>query len=360
MFNGQRIRQAREYKGFTQKQLAKTIGVTQGAIAQIEGGFKSPSSGVMERIAAHTQFPLGFFTTELKTEFPREWIMFRSHASMTKRQAVEACRYAEITYEIFSVLEPYVDLVRLSLPKMPGAYPDKAAKETRKALRLLHDDPIPNLTNIVERAGVIILSLPSQLKGRDAFSFWLGTESPTPIVAISKERPTDRLRFSVAHEIGHLVLGHIGKYRPEEEAAADEFAAELLMPQRAMRLEITSPVTLSGIATLKPRWKVSIQALIRRAAELNIIAERQYRYLMEQISTKGWRTREPANLDVPEEKPRSLRQMAEIVYGNPIDMERLATDANLNVFMVRQIIDSYAEGPRTSKKDSKIHYLRRS
>jgi Zn-dependent peptidase ImmA (M78 family)/transcriptional regulator with XRE-family HTH domain len=359
MFNGQRVRQAREYKGLTQTKLAKLIGVTQGAIAQIEGGFKSPSAEVMEKIAAHTQFPLGFFTSELKTEFPREWIMFRSHASMTKRNAVQACRYSEIVYEIFCVLEPHLNLVPVTLPDMKGDDPDRAARGTRKALRVLTDEPIQNLTNVVESVGVIILSLPTQLGGPDAFSFWLGTETPRPIIAISNEQSMDRLRFSIAHEVGHLVLGHIGKYRPEEEIAANRFAAELLMPQRAMRWEILSPVTLSAIAALKPRWKVSIQALVRRAFDLSIISDRQYRYLFEQISSKGWRTKEPANLDIPQEKPRSLRQMAEIVYGNPIDYGRLATEANLHTNAVKQIVESYAEGPSVHRKDGKISYLRR-
>jgi Zn-dependent peptidase ImmA (M78 family) len=158
---------------------------------------------------------------------------------------------------------------------MLGENTVEAARQTRKALQLLHDDPIPNLTNSVELTGVIILPLPSQLNGPDAFSFWLGADNPRPIIAISKEQSMDRLRFSIAHEVGHLVLGHTGKYRPEEELAANQFAAEMLMPQRAMHLQIVPPVTLSGIATLKPRWKVSIQALIRRAFDLNIIADRQ-------------------------------------------------------------------------------------
>src|SRR5262245_21838168 len=147
----------------------------------------------------------------------------------------------------------------------------------------------------------------------------------------------ERLRFSIAHEVGHLVLKHIGKYRPEEERAAYQFAAELSMPRHAMRTEIVSPVTLSAIASLKPRWRVSIQALVRRAFDLSIISDRQYRYLFEQIGSKGWRTREPSNLDVPPEKPRSLRQMAELVYGNPIHYEKLATDAHLHTNAVRQM-----------------------
>jgi Zn-dependent peptidase ImmA (M78 family) len=85
------------------------------------------------------------------------------------------------------------------------------------------------------------------------------------------------------------------------------------MPEKAMRREITTPVTLTSLAALKPRWGVSIQTLIYRAHQLGIIADRQYRYLFEQISIRGWRTREPENLDIPVERSRTLRKIVELL-----------------------------------------------
>jgi len=117
------------------------------------------------------------------------------------------------------------------------------------------------------------------------------------------------------------------------------------MPGAAMRKEIEPPVTLSRVAPLKPRWGASVQALIRRAHDLGIIANRQYRYLFEQLSAKGWRTNEPSNLAVEQERPRALRKMAEIVYGNPMDYGRFSSDARLSVFYLKDLMDGYAEAP---------------
>jgi hypothetical protein len=86
-----------------------------------------------------------------------------------------------------------------------------------------------------------------------------------------------------------------------------------------------------------------VQALIRRAYDLHLIAEPQYRYLFEQLSIKGWRTKEPASLDVPVEKPRALRQMAELLYGQQIEYERMAADLHLSSSFVRQVMQEYAE-----------------
>src|SRR5262249_50293847 len=160
--------------------------------------------------------------------------------------------------------------------------------------------------------GAIVVTVPD-IKSRDAFSLWFDDR---PIIALSTGRPGDRGRMSIAHETGHLVL-HRGRSRFEvDDFEADDFAAEFLMPEVAMREEITSPVTLSSLAALKPKWKVSIQALVVRAKELGIITDRQYRYLFEQISSMGWRKNEPVTV-VPE-LPRALRQMAEMRFGEQL------------------------------------------
>ena len=119
------------------------------------------------------------------------------------------------------------------------------------------------------------------------------------------------------------------------------------MPEAALKNEIKTPVTLSSLAALKPKWKVSIQALIRRAKDLSIITGRQYRYLFEQLSSMGWRTAEPITIEA--EKPRALRQRAEMVYGDPIDFRRMATEFNVDVDHLRELMGGYA-GKRTAEE----------
>jgi Zn-dependent peptidase ImmA (M78 family) len=149
--------------------------------------------------------------------------------------------------------------------------------------------------------------------------------------------------MSVAHELGHLVM-HRGLIAPlgDLEQQANVFAAELLVPLAALKRELPRPVTLSTVAPLKPRWGVSIQALVRRALEAKVITERQYRYLFEQIGVRQWRTREP--IDLPLEKPRAFRKACEMLFGIPIDYRRAAQAFNLSPQMVKDIIDAHAEG----------------
>jgi Zn-dependent peptidase ImmA (M78 family) len=109
-----------------------------------------------------------------------------------------------------------------------------------------------------------------------------------------------------------------------------------------MRQELTTPLNLKSIAQLKIRWKVSMQAIIRRARDLEIISDRAYRYLFEQMAWRGWRVKEPASVAVPIERPRGLREMAELIYGKPINLERLSSATLVGTNRLKQIMDAHA------------------
>jgi hypothetical protein len=87
---------------------------------------------------------------------------------------------------------------------------------------------------------------------------------------------------------------------------------------------------------------VSLQALIRRALTLDIITPSQYRSLHAQLGARGWRTREP--VAVPVERPRALRQLAELLYGVPIDYASLTHATGLDPAFVRALLEAHAAG----------------
>jgi Zn-dependent peptidase ImmA (M78 family) len=101
-------------------------------------------------------------------------------------------------------------------------------------------------------------------------------------------------------------------------------------------------LTQTALANLKVRWGVSLQALIRRAHTLELLTPSQYRSLSAQLGARGWRTREP--IAVPVERPRALRQLAELLYGRPLETRRLAAELSLNPAFVRELLEADAAG----------------
>jgi Zn-dependent peptidase ImmA (M78 family) len=164
-------------------------------------------------------------------------------------------------------------------------------------------------------------------------------------------RSGDRLRYTIAHEIGHLVMHQARQgTRLELESQANQFAAEFLMPEAAIRSELVQPVTLTSLSKLKLRWGVSIQALIKRAHDLTIITPRQYRYLNEHVSILGWKTEEPKELEIPLERPRALKQIAELLYGRPIDYKKMADDMLVTPTFIEEILEAHADKALSARK----------
>ena len=347
MINGEKLRQARDICALTQSELGRRIGANQSSIAYVESGRLSPSAELLNAIATETGFPVAFFQEEVDDDFPLgSLLLFRSRASLTAKQENQVHQYARVLFQCREKLQRHVTSIPLCMPQTEDTPPEEAAQLTRAALGLSPDRPMGDLIRMLELAGVIVIALPLAIRGLDAFSLWtMSGEDSRAVIVVLSGSPGDRRRFSVAHEVGHLVMhrsirGSIVKIERE----ADLFAGALLIPGGALRQELFPPVTLTNLAALKRRWRVSMQALIMRAFELGVVSERQKRYLFQQMSARGWRKQEPAALDVPLERPRALRQMAELVYGAPLDFERLARDVHLPQALVKNAMLAHAAG----------------
>ena len=343
MINGLRIKQARELCKLTQSQLAHKVGVAQSTIAKMEVNVRDWPDEVIEAIALQTGFPVAFFHQGMGPEFSMGSLLFRCRASLSVADKTHIRQFGLLIFELEEKLAARTRPIELHLPSFQGENPIDAARVTRATLGVPPDTPIPHVINRLERNGVFVFALPNPSEKFDAFSLWSDNDPRRPVIMVNSLKPADRLRLSVAHEIGHLVLHKSprgGLADLEKEAYA--FAREFLLPGEAMKREIRPPVTLTTLAPLKPRWGVSLQALIRCSYELEIVSEGQYRYLSEQISKLGWRRREPENLDIPIEKPRLLRKLAEMTTGIPANAKRIASFVCANVGLIEDVLAAHA------------------
>ncbi len=342
MINGDRIKQAREIRGWTQKHLAQRIGIKQTTVSQIESCLLQPSDEIVQRIVLQTGFPLSFFKESNTADFPLGSLLYRKRSSLTLRDRSQARQYARVIFEMLKKMETNLKWIRPCIPRLEDD-PVACATQARSSLGLSPDNPIDNLMQALESKGVVVFALPLLLAEVDAFSIWAGNDQRRPIIALAKNiQYGDRLRFNLAHELGHLVMhqamtGAISKIENE----ANEFAHEFLTPRDIINTEITKPVTITSLIPLKKRWKVSIQFLIRRAYMLNKINPDQYRNLMIQLSSQpGGKKNEP--LKIVPEKPRLLGQLAEMKYGVPVDCKTLASQMNLPLQLIKETLEIHA------------------
>jgi Zn-dependent peptidase ImmA (M78 family) len=190
---------------------------------------------------------------------------------------------------------PHLDIERYESP-------EKVAAVVRAHWRLPRG-PIRNLTRVMEQAGIIVAD--SDFHGAGVSGVTFAVPGRPPIVLFNRDHPADRIRFTLAHELGHLVMHQFPT--PEMEDEANRFASAFLLPPEDMKEAFLGRrITLELLASMKKEWKVSMQSLLMTAQKLKVVSDNQARYLWQQISVRGWRTKEPASIDFPHDLPTVL------------------------------------------------------
>jgi Zn-dependent peptidase ImmA (M78 family) len=338
MFYGERLRQVREMHRITQQALIDMVPtLTQSRLSRIESDLAEPDPETIALFSAVLGVTTEFFSRPPVPGLAAQSPQLRARSRLTQREKTSALQWARLINEAYEQLKRTAKPLSVRLEPAADSSPTEAARSLRIRLGFGANEPLPYLLLAVERLGVTILGIPHSTDALDAFCAWQG---PTPVIGVLGDVPGDRLRFSVAHELGHLILHRDKNPSRQFEIEADAFAAELLTPLCALRHAMPSKVTLSSLAMLKTQWGVSIKALIRRARELQVIDQEKAISLYKQISARGWNKTEPGY--VPGEKPRAFRKLIEISYGSGFSVERLAADVGWSQELALRILNEHA------------------
>lgn len=308
IFNHEMLPLARQYRGLSQAEVATAAGLDQGHYSRIERGLLNgpPSDATKKAIASALDFPVSFFEQSeeinglpLSVHDP----FWRKRVSL---KAVDFKRlHAELNIRIMHMrkyleaisLDSDLPLPRLDADEMGGA--EKVAATLRRAWSI-SDGPIGNLTSYCERAGILVVHCDFAEK---VDGVTMRVRGLPPLIFLNRTAPADRMRHSLAHELGHLIMHTIPTDDMEEEA--DTFAGELLAPFAQVKRDLIGVrVTLERLLQLKMYWRVSAASLLFKAGKYGFLTSNQSEYLWKQFSARGWRVREPEETQFPIEKPR--------------------------------------------------------
>ncbi|WP_245421744.1 helix-turn-helix domain-containing protein [Rhodoplanes serenus] len=305
------LRLARQRLGFTQKAAAARLGVVQPVLSRMENGVLAPDSALLMKASQVYQVPADFFEIRDPVYGPPVSVhpMTRGKSDITARELEVITAELNIRLMHLSKFLEGVDYkATADIPALDielYGSPEKIAGTVR-AHWGIPSGPIKNLTQLAERAGIVIGF--SEFGGASVSGVTFRVAGRPPLILLNRSHPADRMRFTLAHEIGHLVMHRFPTESMEPEANA--FASALLMPEADIRPAFLGrKITLELLAALKPEWRVAMQALLMRASALKFVTPNQSRYLWQQISSRGWRLREPAELDFAPEIPRVMHSI---------------------------------------------------
>jgi Zn-dependent peptidase ImmA (M78 family)/transcriptional regulator with XRE-family HTH domain len=345
-FEPARLTQARVRLGVSKTDLASEVGVSAAAIGQYEAGVNSPRPEVLDRLASALKVRPGFFSVGRPlARIDTVNAHFRSLRSTRVSDRQKALATATLVWEITFALERYVKLPEVDLPAVPpGTTPAEAAAALRKHWAL-PDGPVKHLVATAESRGVVIAVRPlREIDAVDAFSVVI-VDHPIIITTPRRSENVFRHRFSIAHEIGHLLLhGDFGEPSAAIEREADEFAAAFLTPAAAMDAALPQRLDLAALDRLGRTWGVSPHSLVRRMVERGRTTESSARRAYQRLAMTGDPAADPTSA-YPGETPTLLKKAAELAGDHGAGIPALAEALRLSAAQVRDLLGQEDQRP---------------
>ena len=328
-FNGEQLKKARIYRGYTVGELAELSGYQRQTISMYENKKSTPiDASVVFNLSRVLNFPPQFFTDQT-INIDSGSTYFRALLTTNKKYRSQQEQKMEFVAALYSFIQEYVDFPELNLPEFPqNASPEEAASILRKHWGL-GDRPISNLIYTAEENGIIVTSFKTETDDVDAFSKMLDIngEQRYFIGYSSNKTSAARIHFDVAHELGHICLHDwsedvetLSKEEfKEREEQAHRFAAAFLLPESTFRNEIIrNPYSLPYYKQLKQKWKVSMAAMIRRAYTLDIITADDYQMLVRTMQRRSIWKNEPLDDILITAEPSLLRTSVTMLLSEKV------------------------------------------
>jgi len=340
--NSKMVVLARESRGMSQKELAEKLNTSPGFICKVETDNKSLPEETLEKMSKLLKYPIEFFYQESEAFLPMSLnYRKRDHVSAKVIVPLEAhLNLYRLNIEMLSqkLKFPTINIPDLDLKKLGSE--EQVAKQLRKFWKMPKGQ-IKNLTELLEANGIIIISFDFGTERVDSRTIL--TKDKQPIIVVNKLHHADRQRFSLAYELGHLVMHTqtLPSHERDISHEANMFAAGFLLPESEIKKDFEKGITIALLGELKRKWKVSMQSLLFRSADLGFLTENQKKYLLAQFNQLHIRRREPPELDFPIEKPKLMRDLiTKYKNAHKYSAKELASSLHLEV---EEFMSKYGE-----------------
>jgi transcriptional regulator with XRE-family HTH domain len=254
-------RMIREARGLLVKDLADMVGRSSSYISKVEAGAVELVGEPLQEYARALDVSTDLLATKYQP-VPLEGAHFRSHTSTpmrVRKQAVAEANWAHLFLQLL------LDLGEFNHPRavpqvdadLVGGGGAAVADIVRRTWRIT--GRVENMTSLLESAGVFVLTFPHDHRHVDAVT--VRGENITAVIMIRDDLPPERRRWTLAHELGHLVMDDSSTLEPRMlEARADAFAGQFLAPfeDLADDLDNITPSQIERLDGLRRYWGISL------------------------------------------------------------------------------------------------------
>ena len=305
---GRNIKYYRLMKGISQEDLAQKIGLNKMAVSNYEKDKRNPDMATIQGIAKALDISLAALLSQQDQQLCIEHGAFRKHSTIKKgtQELIlgKLDRYLGRLFNVISILGEAVLAPRPSIERIRAKSNEEAGQYLRRLLGLPSSGPVGNITDILENQGFIICPVDMDERG---FSGNSGFVNGRPYIAVNTTMPAEMQRFTLVHELAHLVF--IFNDDEDEEKLVDGIAGAFLLPEQDIKRELGPKRTniISDLAIIQKEYGVSMTSIAIRAYQTGIINKTCFDITNKWLSKNGMRSNAPSYMEP--EKTHLLEQL---------------------------------------------------
>jgi len=309
---GSKLRVARKRKRLSVWRLGEMVRVSGVAISKYERDLDMPSSGVLIRLCQALDLSLErlFRPTAVVLSEPA----YRKHLGLSIKDCKTIMAAVQDKAERYNEAEELAqrhEKFKLPALSVTGVADAEDAANKLRAEWHLGYDAIPSMVALLEDHEIQVVELAVQ----DNFDVCALESDGWPFIVVRTGAPTDRVRFTLAHELAHLVLQHPSGKLPER--LANRFAGAFLVPADTAVRELgehRNHLSAVELRLLGTKYGFAMSAWIRRATDLKIISSTENARWKKKLGQLGWRMEEPS-CGLSPEKPQRMERMVMRAYA---------------------------------------------
>lgn len=338
-----RFKSARLLNGFSLQDLADELNIqgrslTKQSLHRYEKGEVIPDSEITGWLSDALNVRPDFFTRTTHIEIGEvEYRKLKSLASKEDDRIIEQTReYLGRYLELEEILAlPLIFKNPLQDFRVVREYKDvnDAAIQLRKKWNL-GDDPIYNIVELLEDKHIKVVPLDAGM-GFDGLQTTVNKTIPVVAYNSRKIVKPDRIRFTLLHELAHLLLNFDDELTDKQkETLCHQFAGAMLLPEKAILQELGNHRTrlyMQELGHIKTQYGISMQAIVMRAKVCGIINEHYAKQFFFIMSNNGWKVDEPVDYTGEEKSNRFDQLLLRALAEEQISMSKAAALKNLKL-----------------------------